>query len=524
MERFIFTKTLRLFQGNRLASTVSKPVITIPLKWQKKLTRDLNQKQEQDRLKASHQGNTKVCIVSCKNSKLNHYSGQSYGKFDKVPLASKSWGHRESNGDHFAINSQGPNPSILRNEEFDFSLLDLSEPLTENLTAMGFLRGENSLIAAETGSGKTISYLAPIIQNVFDYKSSIAGEPSDPSLNAPLALVITPGRELCEQISNVGQSLMANLPIKSQCITGGRLKRDMLNADYQEVDILFATFGAISKLTTNRIFRLDRLKHLVLDEADTLLDDSFNEKLIYFLRKLPLQSTRPTEAITGVQTIMVSATVPRSAEEILSQVIPYGSFTKITTENLHRLQPHVSQKFIRLSHLDKPTRLLELVKKDVSRKLPVIVFSNRSDRCDWVSMFLNENGVSCVNLNGNMPEHLRKGRFEEFRSGRQLVLSCTDVVSRGLDTTSVHQVINYDVPTNISDYIHRCGRIGRVGHQATGIVTTFVCHPTEADLIQKIEYAARRTHNDELPNVNANIKRLITNQVLKKHEQSLLSN
>lgn len=395
--------------------------------------------------------------------------------------------------------------------------------LIQKLATKAVLRGENSLIAAETGSGKTISYLAPIIQNILDYKTSnsIGDEPLDKPLNAPLALVITPGRELCEQISTVGDSLMANLPIKSQCITGGRLKRTMLNADYQEVDILFATFGAISKLTTNRIFRLDQLKHLVLDEADTLLDDSFNEKLVYFLRKLPLQSTRPSEGIQGVQTIMVSATIPRSAEEILSQVVPYSSFTKLATKHLHRLLPHVPQKFVRLSHLDKPARLLELVKKDVSRQLPVVVFSNRSDRCDWVSMFLNENDVPCVNLNGSMAEHFRNGRFEEFRSGQNLVLSCTDVVSRGLDTTNVHQVINYDVPTNISDYIHRCGRIGRVGHQSTGTVTTFVCHPTEAELVQKLEYAARKTHNDELPNVNANIKRLINSQVLKKHEQKL---
>jgi superfamily II DNA/RNA helicase len=137
-------------------------------------------------------------------------------------------------------------------------------------------------------------------------------------------------------------------------------------------------------------------------------------------------------------------------------------------------------------------------------------------------MFLNENGVSCVNLNGNMAQHFRVGRFEEFLTGKQMVLSCTDVVSRGLDTTNAHHVVNYDVPNNISDYIHRCGRVGRVGRPSTGIVTTFVCHPTEAELVQKIEYAARKTHEDELPNVNANIKRLINSQVLKKHDKSLL--
>ena len=453
-------------------------------------------------------------------------------------MTSRGWGHRKTNGDHFVINSQGPNPSILRNEESDFSKLHISELLNENLRKMGcikptvvqklaiksVLRGENTLIAAETGSGKTLSYLAPVIQKILDYKMSknVIGESSATPLNAPLGLVITPGRELCEQISNVCQSLIEHLPIKTQCLTGGRLKRDMLNAEFAEVDILFATIGAISKLTTNRIVRLDQLKHLVLDEADTLLDDSFNEKVSHFLRKCPLQMTRPIEEVQGVQVVMVSATIPRSAEEILSQVIPYSSFNKVTTQHLHRLLPHVPQKFVRISHLDKPARLLELVKKDVSRNLPVIVFSNRSDRCDWVSMFLNENGVSCVNLNGNMAQHFRVGRFEEFLTGKQMVISCTDVVSRGLDTTNAHHVVNYDVPTNISDYIHRCGRIGRVGHPSTGIVTTFVCHPTEAEIVQKIEYAARKTHEDELPNVNANIKRLINSQVLKKHEKSLL--
>lgn len=462
--------------------------------------------------------------------KIKYYHKFVHRKLDKVPLASKSWDHRKSNGDHFVINSQGPNPSVSQ-EEYSFRNLNISAAIIENLQTMGFvkptliqklatktvLQGENCLIAAETGSGKTLSYLIPIVQNIFDYKTTTVIK--DAPMNAPLALIITPGRELCEQISGVCQSLIGDLPIKSQCLTGGRLKRDMLNADFQEVDILFASFGAISKMVTNRIFQLNQLKHLVLDEADTLLDDSFNEKLVHFLRKLPPQISSPNETAQGLQTIMASATIPRSAEEILSQVVPYCEFKKITTQYLHRLQPHVAQKFIRLSHLDKPARLLEIVKKDVSRKLSVIVFSNTSVRSDWISMFLNENGVSCVNLNGDMNHYIRIGRFEEFKSGKAMVLSCTDVVSRGLDTTNAHHVINYDVPSNISDYIHRCGRVGRVGGiHTSGIVTTFVCRTTEAELVQKIEYAARKTHDDELPNVNANVKRLINNQVLRSQQ------
>lgn len=125
-------------------------------------------------------------------------------------------------------------------------------------------------------------------------------------------------------------------------------------------------------------------------------------------------------------------------------------------------------------------------------------------------MFLNEQGVPCVNLNGTMSQHFRENRFAEYQSGQHLVLSCTDIASRGLDTTRTHHVINYDVPTNISDYIHRCGRVGRVGSQvASGLVTTLVCNPTEVELVQQIEFAARKTHADELPNVNANIKRLL---------------
>ena len=440
-----------------------------------------------------------------------------------MPLTSSGWDHRQSNGDYFIINSRGPNPSIV-DDGADFAQLGLGELVVDSLKEMGYkkptliqklaskhvLRGENCLIAAETGSGKTVSYLAPLIDNVHQRKVDCGGNPP----NTPSAVIITPGRELCEQIAEVCTKLTKSLPIETVSVVGGHLKQKMLNPVVKDVDILIGSFGAISKLTTTKVYNMSRVQYLVLDEADTLLDDSFNEKLLHFLRRFSFQMTQPEDGIQGVQAILASATIPRSAEQILGNVIPFGSFSKITTQHLHRLLPHVPQKFLRLSHLDKPAKLLEIVKKDIVRNLAVIIFSNKSDRCDWVSMFLNENGIPCTNLNSDMNNHFRENRFTEFMNGKVQVLSCTDVVSRGLDTVNTHHVINYDVPTNMSDYIHRCGRVGRVGSKvASGLVTTFVCHSSEADLVKKIEFAARKM-GDDLPNVNANIKRL-----LRKKEQ-----
>ena len=159
-------------------------------------------------------------------------------KFDKIPLASRLWEHREANNDYFVINSHSPNPSILQSGE-DFASLNLGEDVTASLASLGFtkptliqklacksiLQGDNSLIAAETGSGKTLSYLIPMIQRVLEHKRSPLF--SQRPLNAPLVIVLTPGRELCEQIAEVSENLIARLPtehsIKTGCITGGTI-------------------------------------------------------------------------------------------------------------------------------------------------------------------------------------------------------------------------------------------------------------------------------------------------------------
>lgn len=165
-----------------------------------------------------------------------------------------------------------------------------------------------------------------------------------------------------------------------------------------------------------------------------------------------------------------------------------------------------------MAKADRPANLLSLVKRDLAKRRPLIVFSNKSTTSDYVSIFLNNSGINCLNLNGDMLMKIRIGRFEEFQRGECDVLSTTDVGSRGLDTTRARHVVNYDFPLHISDYIHRCGRIGRVGSLDNSLVTNFISSRREVDVVQRIEHAART--GGLLPDVNANIKNIINKRII----------
>lgn len=123
-------------------------------------------------------------------------------------------------------------------------------------------------------------------------------------------------------------------------------------------------------------------------------------------------------------------------EEIANVVVP-ESLVRITTSRLHKLQPHVPQMFLRMNKSMKPSQLLQMVKADSEKHYPVMIFSNKSATCDWISMFLSENGINCINLNGDMSLELRKNRFNNFQRENVNVISCTDIGSRGLNTTRV---------------------------------------------------------------------------------------
>lgn len=467
-------------------------------------------------------------LISCKNKEFNlwHSTTNNQEKKDKSdgfpPLASKGWMHRKAKGDHFVLNPvmptspQCPTPS--------FSSLGLNPDIEDRVLRQGMgieaptpfqaqalpllLRHDHTVLAAETGCGKTLAYLLPILQNLSVLRAQEKGR----RFNTPLALVLTPGRELAAQVGQVAQAL----GLQTKTVVGGHTKRLLLNPSFDDVDVLVGTVGALSKLVTHGIYRMERVRHVVLDEADTLLDDSFSEKLGYFLRRFPFHRHHQllSADVVGTQLVLVSATLPRDYEELLRPLLHVSGVQLVASPELHRLQRRVTQRFVRMSKEERSSHLLRLVKADQAAGRPVVVFSNRTPSADFVSLLLNDAGVDCLNLTGDMHVAIREGRFARFQAGQCAVLSTTDVGSRGLDTSCVAHVVNFDFPLHVADYIHRCGRVGRVGSRVQdALITNFVSSGREIELVQKIEHAARTDH--QLRDVNANITGIIRQRMMK---------
>lgn len=134
---------------------------------------------------------------------------------------------------------------------------------------------------------------------------------------------------------------------------------------------------------------------------------------------------------------MASASLPENTRELLMEFVDPNTITEIVSPNLHKLLPQIQQKFIRMRKAQRPLELLNFVKPEIEKSRPIIVFGNKATTTDYISIFLNDNGVKAVSLNGDMLHKIRVGQFEKFQSGEVNVLATTDVSSRGLDTTRV---------------------------------------------------------------------------------------
>lgn len=245
----------------------------------------------------------------------------------------------------------------------------------------------------------------------------------------------------------------------------------MMNPEFEDIDILVGTPGAIGKLSTVGVYKLNEARFLVLDEADTLIDDSFIERIDSIIKR-----------VSGSQIILVSATLPRKLPEVLAPI--EQELRHVTSPNLHKPPLNITQKFLRLTRAAKPSYLLKIVKNTSE---PMLIFSNRNQTCNWIAMFLRENQVACSNINGDMNYAIRIDQWNQFVRGETRILSATDVGSRGLNTIQIRHVLNYNFPLYAADYLHRVGRVGRIGSPVSCRVTNFISGPEEVALVRQIE-------------------------------------
>ena len=611
-------------------------------------------------------------IISCRRPELNHYFGQKYNPFTgKLPMASEHWASRKTIGDYFSFSAFRGAPATqwhkilqrkLEREQTDINrdnsdilamaeeqgLLifkggtynkDYSNPekptfrtspynneidtiLLNSLESCGYknptniqdvsiptlLLGESAIIAAETGNGKTLAFLIPVLQRSMMIKLAMkdAAEreksssildwnekeniPKFTSLvnhkNRPLAVIVAPSRELAKQIyetaininkaatnathikfsSSEGEltpnsteeqsclNIVKGLDLRMKLVLGGNVDERMNTEDKTGVDILIGTVGALHKMFTAKHYYAGSVCSLVFDEADSLLDDTFGDLTASLLGKLCRVQPEVSEVLSLVgartkqsqnytpkgetQVVFVGATMPSNLSATpIGSLVETDQLKILRTGQLHKVLPHVNQKFIRAPKVDRQKYLIRVIEKDISKKQPIVIFSNKTSTSNFVAHVINEHfsGMKvgeellqpdnapnpvCIAFNSSLYWKKRGEVLAKFVRGEINVLSCTDLASRGLDLGGrTTHVINYDFPSNMSDYLHRVGRVGRVGQTKIGKVTNLVCGQSSIQVVQELERSVRL--NQEMTDINSNIRSIIHNRHQEKlHNES----
>ncbi|KAK2503725.1 hypothetical protein MC885_000683 [Smutsia gigantea] len=315
------------------------------------------------------------------------------------------------------------------------------------------LQGIDLIGVAQTGTGKTLSYLMPGFIHLDS--QPVARE----KRNGPGMLVLTPTRELALQVE-AECSKYSYKGLKSVCIYGGGDRNRQIQGLTKGVDIIIATPGRLNDLQMNNFVNLKSITYLVLDEADKMLDMGFEPQIMKILLDV-----RPDR-----QTVMTSATWPSAVRRLAQSYLKEPMMVYVGTLDLVAVST-VKQNIIVTTEEDKRSHLQAFL-ESMSPEDKVIVFVSRKAVADHLSSDLVLRHVSVESLHGNREQSDRERALENFKTGQVRILIATDLASRGLDVHDITHVYNYDFPRNIEEYVHRVGRTGRAGK--TGVSITLI--------------------------------------------------
>jgi ATP-dependent RNA helicase RhlE len=337
------------------------------------------------------------------------------------------------------------------------------------------LAGKDVIGIAPTGSGKTVAYMLPLIQNLIGKKLS--------SNRHPKILILVPTRELAVQVEKVVKSFCLHLPekIKSMAVYGGvSINPQMINMN--GVQILVATTGRLIDLIESKAVYLNEVETLVLDESDKLLNLGFAAEMEKILKLLPIKR----------QNILFSATFNLEIEA-LSRIV-LKSPEKVEVEATSISIDLIQQQAFAIDDENKGPFLRKLIKeKQLSQ---VLIFTSSVFRADAVAEKLNINGIKALAMHSKKSQGARTEALAQFKAGKIKVLVATDLMSRGIDIPFLPCVINYELPRSPKDYIHRIGRTGRA--ESPGIAISFV-NSDEAHHFSVIQKKMKKVVALEIP-------------------------
>ena len=326
------------------------------------------------------------------------------------------------------------------------------------------LKGKDIIVESQTGSGKTVSFGVPLCE-------SVSWEE-----NRPQALILVPTRELAlqvkEDITNIGRLKR----IKATAVFGKTSFDTQKSELRQKSHIVVGTPGRVLDHLQKGTMKFDKIRYLVLDEADEMLNMGFIEQVEAIIDFLPKQR----------QTLLFSATMPNEVVRLASFYMK-NDRVSVKMESDEASKPKILQSFIRVQESGKPKQLLDLL--TVENPDSCIIFCNTQEAVNGLYTFLSKAGLPIDKMHGGMVQDDRTAVMEDFRKGRLRYLVATDVAARGIDVDNVTHVVNYDVPEEKESFIHRTGRTGRAGK--TGIALTLVT-PNEERSWQAVQDFAQQ--------------------------------
>uniref|UniRef100_A0ABD2XAA7 Probable ATP-dependent RNA helicase DDX46 n=1 Tax=Trichogramma kaykai TaxID=54128 RepID=A0ABD2XAA7_9HYME len=317
------------------------------------------------------------------------------------------------------------------------------------------MSGRDLIGIAKTGSGKTLAFLLPMFRHILDQPRLEDGD-------GPIALILTPTRELCMQIGKDSKRFTKSLGLSHVCVYGGTGISEQIAELKRGAEIIVCTPGRmIDMLAANngRVTNLKRVTYVVLDEADRMFDMGFEPQVMRIM-----ENVRPDR-----QTVLFSATFPRQMEALARRILTKPVEVQVGGRSV--VCKEVEQHVVILEDEQKFFKLLEIL-GHYQDKGSAIIFVDKQENADTLLKDLMKSSYMCMSLHGGIDQCDRDSTIVSFKSGKVKILVATSVAARGLDVKSLVLVVNYDCPNHYEDYVHRCGRTGRAGNK--GYAYTFI--------------------------------------------------